>query len=104
MSKKWTECPECHYAFYKYYEETDIQEVVIDETHNYESEPLVATEVPVVVKIPRGYLCILCRHEWDEDGVPIEEEVIAKSIASFRKYGKKNHAKIHGLKGSTNNG
>ena len=95
MSEKWAECPECYYAFYKYYEETDMTAEDGSPIYN-------ATELPVVIKTSLGYLCRLCRHEWDDDGIPIEAEVIAKSIASFKKYGKKSHAEIQGLKGSTN--
>ena len=97
MSDEPNGCPECHYVWYKYYEEIEIAQMG-------EEEPLYeAMEMPVAIRTPRGYLCRLCRHEWKEDGTPVDQETIEQNITSFRKHGKEAQAEIRGLKGKVNN-
>lgn len=91
MNKEGMECPECHYAGYKYYVERDPPQT-IDGIPVYDCR-----EVPVVIKTPLGYLCRLCRYEWKENGTSVAQEGIDQLAVSFRKWGK-DHTKTHGSK------
>ena len=104
MSEENAGCPECRYVWYLRYEEVEIPQTATGIATDEEDPIYEKKEVPVAVKTPRGYLCRLCRHEWKEDGTPVDRETIEQSVASFRKYGPLAHTEIHGLKGSTKGG
>ena len=85
--EKWKECPECHYAWYRYYGETkDATDVEFPIYPYY--------EIPVITKTPFGWLCIFCRYEWHDDGTPVNLEDVKEYALKTRHRGKELYAEV----------
>jgi len=94
MSEKEIACPECHYSTYQFYTKTDPPRVDIDPKTGKEIPIYERNEVPVAVKSVFGWLCRICRHEWKDDGNPVDPEKSRTHALKIRQHGKELHKKV----------
>jgi len=65
----WKDCPECGLKWYLYYSDKDSDEHI---------------ELPVVIATPFGWLCRVCRYEWQRNGEPVNQEEVEELIKKWR--------------------